>query len=342
MGDSAGLVVENLGVSFERGAVPVVRGVSFEIAPGEALGLVGESGSGKTLTAKAVLGLLPQGARASGRIVHGGTSLLDLPPQELARLRGSRIAMIFQDPMSSLNPVLRVGDAIAQVIRSHARVDGRTARARAIELLERVGIGGGASQARAFPHQFSGGMRQRILIAMALAASPSLLIADEPTTALDVIVQSGILALIDHLRRTQRMSLLFVSHDLAVVARMCERIAVMYAGEVVEEGPVAEILENPRMPYSIGLMGSIPKPGQGKRLAAIPGMPPTAGDYPAGCSFAPRCPIASDDCLRAEIGMVEVGPNHRARCIKTAMTNGASNRRAEIFTGKAEAPIANG
>jgi peptide/nickel transport system ATP-binding protein len=320
MSARAGLAVENLGVAFGGGTVPVVRDVSFGIAPGEALGLVGESGSGKSLTARAILGLLPPGAAVTGRVRLDGVSLLDLPRGMRESMRGSRIAMIFQDPMSSLNPVLRVGDAVAQVIRSHEEVDETTAQRRAVEMLEKVGIHDAPARARSYPHEFSGGMRQRIMIAMALATNPSLLLADEPTTALDVIVQAGILRLIDQLRRTESMSLLFVSHDLAVVAQMCDRIAVMYAGRIVEEGPAGAVLATPRMPYSIGLMESIPGPVKKQRLSAIPGVPPVPGDVGAGCSFAPRCPMANEICRSTEIAMVGVGPNHRARCLKTAET----------------------
>ena len=211
-----------------------------------------------------------------------GVSLLDLPPRERARMRGRRVAMIFQDPMSSLNPVLRVGEAVAQVIRSHEGVDARTAHARVIAMLETVGIRDAADRAQAYPHEFSGGMRQRIMIAMALAANPSLLLADEPTTALDVIVQAGILRLVDRLRRKGSMGLLFVSHDLAVVAQMCNRIAVMYAGQIVEEGPAEAVLARPRMPYSIGLMESVPGPDRRRRLPAIPGLPPGPGELGRG------------------------------------------------------------
>jgi peptide/nickel transport system ATP-binding protein len=318
MSARAGLAVENLSIAFADGDVSVVRDVSFGIAPGEALGLVGESGSGKSLTARAILGLLPTGAAVTGRVRLDDVSLLDLPRRRRESMRGSRIAMIFQDPMSSLNPVLRVGDAVAQVIRSHDEVDERTARRRAIEMLEKVGIHDAPARARFYPHEFSGGMRQRIMIAMALAANPSMLLADEPTTALDVIVQAEILRLIDRLRRTESMSLLFVSHDLAVVAQMCDRIAVMYAGRIVEEGPAGAVLAAPRMPYSIGLMESIPGPVKKKRLSAIPGLPPVPGEVGAGCSFAPRCRIASEICRTTEVAMVGVGPNHRARCLKTA------------------------
>jgi oligopeptide/dipeptide ABC transporter ATP-binding protein len=310
-----GLVVEGLSVAFGRGSLPVVRGISFGIAPGEALGLVGESGSGKSLTARAILGLMPRGASVAGRVALDGVELSALPERERARLRGGRVAMIFQDPMSSLNPVLRVGDAVAQVIASHGG-DPAGAAARAIELLRLVGIAEPERRARAFPHQFSGGMRQRIMIAMALAAGPSLLLADEPTTALDVIVQAGILRLVDRLRRERAMALLFVSHDLAVVAQMCDRIAVLYAGEIVEEGPAAAVLSTPRMPYTIGLLQSLPGPRRAGRLPAIPGLPPAPGEIAPGCAFAPRCPLASEACRAAPIPLVALGPGHRARCIK--------------------------
>jgi oligopeptide/dipeptide ABC transporter ATP-binding protein len=317
---SEGLVVDDLRVAFRRGTLPIVRGVSFAIAPGEALGLVGESGSGKSLTARAVLGLLPAGAELSGRVVLDGVSLLDLPEAERTAMRGARIGMIFQDPMSSLNPVLRVGDAVAQVIRSHRGVGAREAKDAAIQMLEQVGITDAAVRARAFPHEFSGGMRQRIMIAMALAASPSLLLADEPTTALDVVVQAGILRLLDDLRRSHRMALLFVSHDLAVVARTCDRIAVMYAGEIVEEGPARRILAKPRMPYTIGLLGSIPGRVRQPRLRSIPGAPPAAGSVGAGCAFAPRCALASEICTRGPIPLLDLGDGQRARCVKLAET----------------------
>ena len=317
MTDRTGLVVENLGVAFRGGSLPVVRGVSFRIAPGEAVGLVGESGSGKSLTARAILGLLPTGAVTTGRIMLDGVSLLDLPPRERVQMRGRRVAMIFQDPMSSLNPVLRVGEAVAQVIRSHEGVDARTAHARVIAMLETVGIRDASDRAQAYPHEFSGGMRQRIMIAMALAANPSLLLADEPTTALDVIVQAGILRLVDRLRRKGSMGLLFVSHDLAVVAQMCNRIAVMYAGQIVEEGPAEAVLARPRMPYSIGLMESVPGPDRRRRLPAIPGLPPVPGELVRGCTFTPRCPMASEICRAGDVELVEVAPGQHARCVKT-------------------------
>ena len=316
MSDRSGLVVEELGIAFDRGRQPVVRGVSFRIAPGEAVGLVGESGSGKSLTARAILGLLPQGAVASGRILLDGASLLAMPEDERMRIRGRRVAMIFQDPMSSLNPVLRVGEAVAQVIRSHEDADERAAMTRAIAMLETVGIRDAARRAAAYPHEFSGGMRQRIMIAMALAASPSLLLADEPTTSLDVIVQAGILRLIDRLRRQGSMGLLFVSHDLAVIARMCDRIAVMYAGQIVEAGPAEEVLTRPRMPYTIALLESVPGPQRRRRLPAIRGLPPLPGEIERGCAFYPRCPMAAEVCREGDVALAEVAPDHHARCVR--------------------------
>jgi oligopeptide/dipeptide ABC transporter ATP-binding protein len=262
--------------------------------------------------------LLPSGASASGRITFEGTSLLELPPHEMQKLRGARIAMIFQDPMSSLNPVLRVGTAIAQVIQSHEHVKPREAHRQAIMHMDRVGIRDAKERSRAYPHQFSGGMRQRIMIAMALAANPALLLADEPTTALDVVVQAGLLELLTELRREKKMGLLLVSHDLAVVGRVSDRVAVMYAGQIVEEGPTAEVLFRPHMPYTAGLIASVRRDRTAARLSSIPGAPPAPGRKPEGCRFAPRCPLAADACRAGPIPHVAVSPSHRARCIRTA------------------------
>jgi oligopeptide/dipeptide ABC transporter ATP-binding protein len=309
------LRVEDLAIAFGGGRIPVVRRVSFEIAPGQAFGLVGESGSGKTLTCRAVLGLLPPGAGVTGRVRLGETSLLELSTGRMQELRGSRVSMIFQDPMTALNPVLRVGDAVAQVIQSHRQVDRRRARRHAIELMGRVGIRDAGRRWRSYPHEFSGGMRQRILIAMALASEPSLLLADEPTTALDVIVQAGILRLIDRLRREESMSLLLVSHDISIVAGMCERVGVMYAGELVEEGPTSEVLFRPRHPYTRALIESLPESATEGPLPSIPGSPPEPGKVPESCAFAPRCPLATAECRSAPIPLLSVGPDHTSRCI---------------------------
>ena len=233
---AGGLRVDDLTVAFDGGRTPVVRGVSFAVSPGEAFGLVGESGSGKTLTCRSVLGLLPPASQVGGSIRLGDVPLLELSGRELQRVRGSQVSMVFQDPMTALNPVLRVGDSVAQVIQSHRRVDRRKARAEAVEIMGRVGIRDPARRWRNYPHEFSGGMRQRIVIAMALASRPSLLVADEPTTALDVIVQAGILRLIDRLRREESMSLLLVSHDISIVAGMSERVGVMYAASSSSAG----------------------------------------------------------------------------------------------------------
>ena len=309
------LRVEALTVVF-RGGAPVVRGVSFEIAPGEAFGLVGESGSGKSLTCRAILRLLPRGATCTGRITYGARSLLDLGDTEMQALRGSTIAMIFQDPMTALNPVLRVGDAIAQVIQSHEGVGARAARIRALEMMDRVGIRDAARRAAAYPHEFSGGMRQRIHIAMALAAHPTLLLADEPTTALDVVVQAEILRLLDDLRREQGMSLLLVSHDFRVVAGLCDRVGVMYAGELVELGPTSMVLQRPEHPYTIGLMNSLPEAVVGGRLRPIPGTLPDPEHLPPGCAFAPRCELAVDACTATPIALTQTSLGHWSRCIR--------------------------
>jgi peptide/nickel transport system ATP-binding protein len=312
---AGGLRVDDLTVAFDGGRTPVVRGVSFAIAPGEAFGLVGESGSGKTLTCRSVLGLLPPASQVGGSIRLGDVSLLELSSRELQRVRGSQVSMVFQDPMTALNPVLRVGDSVAQVIQSHRRVDRRKARAEAVEIMGRVGIRDAARRWRNYPHEFSGGMRQRIVIAMALASRPSLLVADEPTTALDVIVQAGILRLIDRLRREESMSLLLVSHDISIVAGMCERVGVMYAGQLVESGPTAEVLYRPRHPYTRALIESLPESAGEGLLPTIPGSPPEPGHFPDGCAFAPRCPLATPECRAAPIPLIPVGARHSSRCI---------------------------
>ncbi len=336
MTEREGLSIENLTIAFAQGRKEAISNLDLHVRPGEAVGLVGESGSGKSLTARAALGLLPRHARVGGRITLAGQSVLDLSPAQLRHIRGSGIAMIFQDPMSSLNPVTRVGAAIAQVIRSHERVARSTALKRAVALMDRVGIRDAATRAASYPHEFSGGMRQRIMIAMALAAHPRMLLADEPTTALDVIVQDGILKLLDQLRRDERMGLLLVSHDLAVVGSLCDRIAVMYAGQIVEEGPAAEVLMRPRMPYTVGLLASARRPKTLARLASIPGTPPPLGERPASCRFAARCPLAAPQCRAGAIPLVEVGNGHHARCVRTGDI-GLLDR--ETFTLKAREAV---
>lgn len=291
-----------------------MRGVSFDIAPGEAFGLVGESGSGKSLTCRAVLGLLPPGASVDGDIRFDGVGLRELAPSDMQKLRGSRIAMIFQDPTTSLNPLISVGDSVAQVVRAHSATSKAASRARAIELLARVGIRNAQDRATGYPHEFSGGMRQRVLIAMALAAGPTLLLADEPTSALDVIVQSGILALLDRLRREDGMSLLLVSHDIAVVAELCSRTGVMYAGQLVESGPTRDVIERSLNPYTQALLLSVPDAAS-VTLRAIPGSPPEPGALPPGCVFHPRCALATDECRVRPIPLIECAPAHFTRCI---------------------------
>jgi oligopeptide/dipeptide ABC transporter ATP-binding protein len=309
------LSVDGLTVAFDS-LHPVVRNVSLRIDAGQAFGLVGESGSGKSLTLRAILGLLPAGALATGSIRYGDRSLLELSPGALQALRGSTVGMVFQDPMTALNPVQRVGHAIAQVVEAHERIGRGEAMKRAIEIMERVGIRSAARRSRAYPHQFSGGMRQRIVIAMALAAHPSLLLADEPTTALDVIVQAEILRLLDRLRLRDGMTLVLVTHDFGVVAGICDRVGVMYAGELVEVGVTRDVLFHPRHPYTIGLISSLPEASQGRRLRAIPGTPPDSAQLPPGCAFAARCPLAIDACRVAPISMVETDLGHFSRCIR--------------------------
>jgi peptide/nickel transport system ATP-binding protein len=310
------LIVDGLTVAFDGGRRRVVRDVSFAVEPGEAVGIVGESGSGKSLTLRAILGLLPPGARLEGSITLGDRELTRLRAREMEALRGSTVAMVFQDPMTALNPVLRVGDAIAQVVSSPERVGRLAARRAAIELMERVGISDAAARSRAYPHQFSGGMRQRIVIAMALAGRPTLLLADEPTTALDVIVQAEILRLLDRLRREEGMSLLLVSHDFAVVSGLCERVGVMYAGELVEHGLARDVLSRSLHPYTIGLLKSLPEASDGGRLPSIPGSPPEPGELESGCGFSPRCWMAIDECRAAPIPFLEVMPGRLSRCIR--------------------------
>jgi oligopeptide/dipeptide ABC transporter ATP-binding protein len=313
------LSVDGLSVSFGAHRVPAVRDVSFAIEPGEAYGLVGESGSGKTMTSRAILGLLPPGATVTGSVRFGSTPLLGSNRRMLSAVRGAKIGMVFQDPGSFLNPLLRVGDAISQVIRSHERVSKREAHKLAVGMMEKVGIRDAQARAHDYPHEFSGGMQQRVLIAMALAARPALLLADEPTTALDVIVQAEILQLLDELRREQAMSLLLVSHDLSVVAGMCSRVGVMYAGQLVEEGTAVEVLHRPRHPYTRGLIESLPERAQTGPLPSIPGSPPAPGQLPPGCAFAPRCPIATAACQMEPIPFDPVEPGHLSRCIRSEL-----------------------
>ncbi len=315
------LAVDALRVSFPGGrhAPPVraVDGVAFTVAHGETVCLVGESGCGKSLTALACLGLAPEpGAIEPGsRVVFEGTDLLALPEAQRRALRGNRLALVFQEPMTALNPVLTVGDQVAEVVRVHAKASRREAWARAVAMLERVGVGDAAARARQYPHELSGGLCQRVLIAMALVMGPALLIADEPTTALDVTIQAQVLDLLRTLRRETGMALLLITHDLGVVAEMADRVVVMYAGRVVEEGPVAALFAAPAHPYTRGLLAAMPRvDAPDAPLAAIPGAVPAPGRWPSGCAFRDRCAHAVALCATREPPLHVVAPGHRARC----------------------------
>jgi oligopeptide/dipeptide ABC transporter ATP-binding protein len=291
-----------------------VDGVSFEVGRGETLGIVGESGSGKSVTALSIVGLvLPPGRITNGRIELEGRNLLDLDEPAMQRIRGRRIGFIFQEPMIALNPVYTIGFQIAETLAVHDLARGEAAKKRAIELLAAVRIPDPARRAREYPHELSGGLRQRAMIALALAAEPALVIADEPTTALDVTVQAEILDLLRDLQRAFHLSLLLITHDLGVVAGMADRVAVMYAGRIVEQAPVGDLLTSPAHPYTRGLLGSIPV-DPGTRLPAIPGTVPVLGHLPPGCAFAPRCPNRFEPCDRQPPGVTTVGPSHTARC----------------------------
>jgi peptide/nickel transport system ATP-binding protein len=314
------LQVAGLSVEFPTGQgwVRVVDDVSFEVGSGETVGLVGESGSGKTVTAQAVLGLSwAQGGRlAGGSIRFDRRELTGLSERELARVRGDRIGMIFQQPVRSLDPAFTVGDQIAEVVRRHRNVSRRAAWQRAVEMLDRVHIGRAAQRARDYPHQFSGGMCQRVMIAMALACEPALLIADEPTTALDVTVQKVVLDVLREVQEGTGISILFISHDLAVIAEMADRVVVMYAGQVVEQGEAEDVFVRLRHPYTEGLLGSIPKVGD-QRLQSIPGSVPIAGRLPAGCRFHPRCPyVDRGRCDVTGPSLEDLGAGRAARCLR--------------------------
>ena len=316
------LTVKDLRTHFftEEGVVRAVDGVTFSVRSGGTLGIVGESGCGKTVTALSILRLIPDppGRIVGGSITFGERELLGLSEEEMRTLRGRAISMIFQEPMTSLNPVFTVGDQVAEGIRHHQRVSRREAWDRAVEMLKRVKVPDPARRAREYPHQLSGGLRQRVMIAMALALGPRLLIADEPTTALDVTIQAQILELLLSLQEEMRMAVILITHDLGVIAEVADRVLVMYAGRVVEEGSATDLFENPLHPYTQGLLGSLPTLEGGKRLRrlqAIPGLVPNLLALPTGCKFAPRCPKVIDACWPTEPELREVRPGRWARCI---------------------------
>ncbi len=314
------LAVENLEVTLTttRGAARAVRGVSFSLARGDVLGLVGESGCGKSITALALLGLLPEGARTTGKVLLDGENLLEFDEAALCRIRGDRIAMIFQEPMTSLNPVHTIGRQVSEPLRVHRGLGAGAARAEAIALLDRVGLPNPARRLDNYPHQLSGGQRQRVMIAMALSCAPDILIADEPTTALDVTIQEQILDLIHDLVDDLGMALILISHDLGVVAENVDRVLVMYGGAVVESGPTGPLFETLAHPYSRGLFAAVPRLGHaaGSRLVTIPGTVPDLVDLPAGCTFVDRCSFAAEACRAAAPPPVEIGPDHVAACVR--------------------------
>lgn len=318
------LSVRDLSVSFrsDTRTVHAVDHLSYDVAPGEVLAVVGESGCGKSVTAMAVMGLLPSTAHIDGSIRLGGAEIAGASEKELGRVRGKDIAMIFQEPMTSLNPVLTIGRQIGEVLRRHQGLSKKQARARAVELLDLVGIPAPAQRIDEYPHQLSGGMRQRVMIAIAVACDPSVLIADEPTTALDVTVQAGILEVLQSLRERLGTAIVLITHDLGVVADTADRVLVMYAGRPVEQAPVDELFAEPRHPYTRGLLGAVLRPGgEGKRrLPEIPGLVPSLDAQPDACTFAPRCAHADDQCTTRRPGFKAVSPNagadaaHRAAC----------------------------
>jgi oligopeptide transport system ATP-binding protein len=316
------LEVRNLETHFKTqdGLVKAVNNVSFHVDRGETLGIVGESGSGKSVTSLSIMRLIPSppGKIVGGELIFDGENLLDLSEEEMRHVRGNRIAMIFQDPMTSLNPVLTIGRQITESLELHMKMSGAEARKRAVDLLSMVGIPSPGGRLDDYPHQFSGGMRQRVMIAMALSCNPELLIADEPTTALDVTIQAQILELINRLKNELGTAVIIITHDLGVVAGMADRVNVMYAGGVVEEGTTAEIFGNPRMPYTIGLLRSIPRldEGEGRKLTPIRGLPPDLINLPQICPFSPRCDyFVAGKCDQTVPPLRPVGADHRAACL---------------------------
>jgi oligopeptide transport system ATP-binding protein len=333
MARDALLSVEDLRVEFwtARGTLHAVNGVSFDIAPGETLGIVGESGSGKSVTSLAILGILARAGRVvGGRAVFEGRDLLKMRDAELRKIRGKEIAMIFQDPMTSLNPVLTIGRQIREALETHFKIDKDEANRRAADLLDQVGIPSPDIRLKDYPHQFSGGMRQRAMIAMALAGEPKLLIADEPTTALDVTIQAQILDLLKRLVAERDTALILITHDLGVVAGMCERVNVMYAGMFMESGPAELLFGRPRHPYTLGLLQSVPRldAGRRQRLQPIEGAPRDMLTPPRACPFAPRCRYEVEQSRQAVPPLEEVEPGHRVACFNPVPTDEWERTRA--------------
>jgi oligopeptide/dipeptide ABC transporter ATP-binding protein len=309
----------NVGFSGAGGIVPIVRSISYHIIPGRTLGVVGESGCGKSMTALALMGLIPSGGGIQGSIRLKGQELVGLSDEEYRNVRGARIAMIFQEPMTALNPVMTIGEQIAEVLRLHKGMDRNAAAERAVGFLDSVHIPSASRRALDYPHQLSGGMRQRAMIAMALAGEPELLIADEPTTALDVTIQAQIVDLMLELQERTGMAIQFISHNLGLISELADRVVVMYAGVVVESAPADELFANPRHPYTIGLMATLPDlERRVERLPTIPGMVPDPRKPMAGCRFHPRCALADDQCRRAEPALGPIGAAHEVACFKVA------------------------
>lgn len=311
------LEVRNLEIRYvtDEETVYAVNDISFALQKGESIGLVGETGAGKTTTALGIMGLVPDppGEVVAGSIMFEGKDLLQLSEKQMREIRGGKISMIFQDPMTSLNPVMTVGEQIAEVVLLHNKISKAEARKRAIEMLEQVGIPG--SRCDDYPHQFSGGMKQRVVIAIALACSPELLIADEPTTALDVTIQAQVLELMKKLKREYNTSLILITHDLGVVAKICDKVAVVYAGEIIESGTLKDIYTDKRHPYTIGLFDSLPDiENDAATLKVIQGMVPDPANLPEGCKFHPRCPYATGACKSGTIPPVRISESHMVRC----------------------------
>jgi peptide/nickel transport system ATP-binding protein len=318
------LAVEGLRVEFatDQGTIRAVDGIDLAIERGQTLALVGESGCGKSMTALAIMGLVPEptGRIAAGSIRFAGTELVDLPAAERRAYRGARIAMIFQEPMTSLNPAFTIGDQIGEGLMRHRGLTRRAARREAIEMLRRVHVPAAAQRVDDYPHRLSGGMRQRAMIAMALVCEPALLIADEPTTALDVTIQAQILDLLRELREATGTAMLLITHDLGVVAEIADRVAVMYAGRIVERAPAALLFAQPQHPYTIGLLGAIPlMTGGRERLATIDGNVPDPLHLPQGCRFAPRCPFAEPDCRATDPALTALSAEHQAACLRAPL-----------------------